>query len=280
MKRIAVGLVWAGIFFVASCFTLGFVAGFQAGFKNPGDATRAQKAGEKAAKELMDKYAVGILVGSCVCATVLAATGVLPGTQRLAAEAGPNPYAATASQWGGQVQLSSMGYARSTTAYYFDARIARTFLPNYVHRIYLAGDELLLVNFKVSTVEPDKLVTRTTMAMGGGLLPALVGWAMAGDARDQLTKMNNLLAGADQTRVRQFLAETRQGFTMALSEIKYAVLERPGFFDFAGADCKAMLRIKHARWGEMTFHVLTEEDMGIAASELVSRLGERMKCKV
>jgi hypothetical protein len=41
-----------------------------------------------------------------------------------------------------------------------------------------------------------------------------------------------------------------------------------------------MLRIKHARWGELTFHLLTDEDMGIAASELTSRLGERMKCKV
>jgi hypothetical protein len=88
------------------------------------------------------------------------------------------------------------------------------------------------------------------------------------------------MAGADQARVRQYLAQTRNGYTMSLSDVKSAVLQRAGFFDFAGADCKAILRIRHARWGELTFHLLTDEDMGIAASELVSRLGERMKCKV
>jgi hypothetical protein len=121
---------------------------------------------------------------------------------------------------------------------------------------------------------------QTTMAMGGGLLPALVGWAAAADAQDQLAKMNSLFAGADQARVRQYLAETRQGFTMSLADVKSAVLERPGFFDFAGAECKAILRLKHARWGEMTFHLLTHDDLATAAPELVARLGERMKCKV
>ena len=279
MKRIAVGLAWAAVFFVVSTFTLGFAVGFQAGFKNPGDSKRAQKAGEAAAKKLMDKYGVGILVGSCVCAAVLAATGVLPGTQRPAVDdVQPDP-SSPPVQWG-QMQLSSATLARSTTIYHFDARYARTFLPNYVHRVFLAGDELLLVNFKVSAVDPSKIAMQTTMAMGGGLLPALVGWAIAGDTQDQLTKMNNLLAGADQARVRQYLAETRQGFTMSLADVKSAVLERPGFFDFAGADCKAILRLKHARWGQMTFHLLTFEDMSTAAPELVSCLGDRMKCKV
>src|SRR5688572_16136552 len=143
-----------------------------------------------------------------------------------------------------------MGLARSTTTYHFDARYARTFLPNYVHRVYLADNELLLVNFKVSMLDTSKVISRTTMAMGGGLLPALVGWAIAGDTQDQLAKMNSLLAEADQARVRQYLANTRQGFTMSLADVKYAVLERPGFFDFAGADCKAILRLKHSRWGE------------------------------
>ena len=277
MKRLVMGLVWAVVFFVGSLFALGFVAGFQAGFKNPNNVTRAQKEGEAATKKLLEKYSLGILIGSCICAAVLTGTGVLPGTQPLEA-ADPRPDL-SAPQWG-QVQLSSMGLARSTTTYHFDARYARTFLPNYVHRVYLAENELLLVNFKVSMLDTSKVISRTTMAMGGGLLPALVGWAIAGDTQDQLAKMNSLLAGADQPRVRQYLADTRQGFTMSLADVKYAVLERPGFFDFAGADCKAILRLKHTRWGEMTFHLLTDDDMVAAAPELVSRLGERMKCKV
>jgi hypothetical protein len=267
------------VFFVAATFTLGFVAGFQAGFKHPHNSARAQKEGDAAARKLFEKYSLGILVGSCICAFVLAGTGVLPGTQRTEADEARSDSSQPAVQWG-QVQLSSVGFARSTTTYYFDARYARTFLPNHVHRVYLVDNELLLVNFKVSTVDPSKITLQTTAVMGGGLLPALIGWAIAGDAQDQLTKMNSLLAGADQARVRQYLAQTRQGFTMSLADVKSAVLVRPGFFDFAGADCKAILRLKHTQRGEMTFHLLTDEDMATAASELVSRLGERMKCKV
>ena len=84
MKRIAIGFVWAGAFFIASCFTIGFVAGFQAGFKNPNNPERAQKAAEEAATKLLEEYSLGILVGSCICAAVLAGAGVLPGTQPLA----------------------------------------------------------------------------------------------------------------------------------------------------------------------------------------------------
>lgn len=278
MRSIALGLVWAGVFFIAACFTIGFVAGFQAGFENPHNSARAQKAGEEATRQLLEKYAVGILAGSCICAAVLAGAGVLPGTQPIeAVEARPEELA---PKWGGQLQLSSLSLARSTMTYSFDARYARTFLPNYVHRVFLAGDELLLVNFKVNTVEPHRIARQTSIAMGGGLLPALVGWAAAANAQAQLDKMNSLLAGADQARVRQYLGQTRQGFTLPLNDVKCAALVRPSFFDFAGADCKALLRIKHVKWGEMTFHLLTDDDMGIAASELVSRLGERMKCKV
>jgi hypothetical protein len=278
MKRIAVGIGWAVVFFVAASFTLSFAAGFQAGFKNPTNSKRAQKEGEAAAKKLMEKYSVGILVGSCICAFVLAGTGVLPGTQQVEANgAGSEP---SAPQWEGQMSLASAGMATSAATYHFDARYARTFLPNHVHRVYITDNELLLVNFKVSSVEPNRIATQTMVAAGGGLLPALVGWCMAADARDQLTKMNSLLAGADQTRVRHYLADTQQGFTMSLSDVKSAVLQRPGFFDFAGADCKAMLRIKHAQRGDMTFHLLTMEDMATAATELVSRLGDRMQCKV
>jgi hypothetical protein len=277
MKRIAVGVVWAIVFFVAASFALSFAAGFQAGFKNHTNARRAQQEGEAAAKKLMDKYAVGIFVGSCVCAFVLAGTGVLPGTQSV--EAGSRSDQAT-PQWEGQLQLSSVGLARSSMTYHFDARYARTFLPNYVHRVFLTDNELLLVNFKVNNLEPNRVATQTTMAMGGGLIPALVGWAAAAHAQAKLEKMNNLFAGADQARVRQYLAETRQGFTMSLADVKCAVLERPGFFDFAGADCKAILRLKHARWGEMTFHLLTLDDLATATPELVARLGDRIKCKI
>ena len=278
MKRIAIGIGWALVFFVAATFTLGFVAGFQAGFKNPHNAARAQREGEAATKKLLDKYSVGIFVGSCVCALVLAGTGVLPGTQRLEADSNrPEP---STPQWNGEMQLSSAGLSRSTTTYHFDARYARTFLPNYVHRVFLADNELLLVNFKVNNLEPNRIATQTTVAMGGGLIPALVGWAAAANAQAQLDKMNNLFTGANQAGVRQYLAETRQGFTMSLSDVKCAVLERPGFFDFAGADCKAILRLKHNRWGEMTFHLLTLDDLATAAPELVARLGDRIQCKV
>jgi hypothetical protein len=280
MKRICIAVGWAMMFFVAGTFVLGFTAGFQAGFKNPNNAARAQKEGAAAIDKIMKNYSAGILLGSCVCAFVLAGAGVLPGTERVAAEETPrDPSASSPLRWG-QMQLSSVGLARSSMTYSFDARYARVFLPNHVHRVYLADNELLLVNFKVGSLDPTKMVTQTTVAMGGGLIPALIAWCIAGDAQDQLTKMNNLLAGADQARVRQFLAQTRQGFTMSLADVQSAVLERPGFFDFAGADCKAILRLKHARWGQMTFHLLTDDDMGTAASELVSRLGERMKCKV
>lgn len=277
MKRIAMGVVWAIAFFVAASFAVSFAAGFQAGFKNHSNARRAQKEGEAAAKKLMDKYAVGIFVGSCICAFVLAGTGVLPGTQRIEAD---RTEADAAPEWRGQVQLSSAGMTRSTTTYHFDARYARTFLPNYVHRVFLADNELLLVNFKVNNLEPNRIATQTTMAMGGGLIPALVGWAAATNAQAKLEKMNKLFTGADQAGVRQYLAETKQGFTMSLSDVKHAVLERPSFFDFAGADCKAILRLKHNRWGEMTFHLLTLDDLATAAPELVARLGDRMKCKV
>ena len=232
----------------------------------------------------MEKYFVGISSAPAICAFRAGQYRRSAGNARAPADDIPTDASRSdpsepAGQ-SGQMQLSSTTLGRCSPTYHFDARYARTFLPNYVHRVYLADNELLLVSFKVGALEPNRIATQTMMAAGGGLLPALVGWCMAGDARDQLTKMNSLLAGADQARVRQYLAETRQGFTMSQHDVKSAVLERPGFFDFAGGDCKAILRLKHAQRGEMTFHLLTDDDMATAATELVACLGERMKCKV
>jgi hypothetical protein len=179
----------------------------------------------------------------------------------------------------GRMQLSSMSFARRTMCY-FNARVPSLFFGSYVHRVYVVGDDLIFINLGVTTLDPSTISQRTTMAMGGGLLPALVGWAAAAHAQDQLDKVERLLAGATEPQIREYLAKTRKGFELSISDVKCAVLENKGFFDFAGPECKAILRLKHSRRGEMALHLLNMDDMTTAASELVSRLGERLACKV
>ena len=77
MKRAVLCLVWFVVFYVGSCAAIGFVAGFEAGLKDPG---HAQDAGREAGRRAVQPAAPYLLGGSLLLAIFGTAYGVLPGT--------------------------------------------------------------------------------------------------------------------------------------------------------------------------------------------------------
>lgn len=167
---------------------------------------------------------------------------------------------------------------------YFHARVVGSiWSPDHkIYRIYVAVTDLLVINLGVNTLTPEQAARQQTGAMGGGLIPALVGGYTAAKTKAKIERWAKALADADETVLRQFIAEDDTSFILSKNDMDHMRVEPHSFWTKmkAGADTVARVTFTHAARGDMTLAPLTLEDVTAAANELPKLMGHKVTVKI
>jgi hypothetical protein len=150
-----------------------------------------------------------------------------------------------------------------------------------IHRVYVAGNDLLFVHLGVVSLDPEDAGRRTAASMGGGLIPALIGTFSAMRAREELKRLTKALEAADEDVLRQFIREDQQSFLLSVAEIGNVCIEAPSIWrKMFSNGCSALLTWDHATRGPMKMELLDIRDVGTAIPEAQRLFGPSVRVNV
>jgi hypothetical protein len=150
-----------------------------------------------------------------------------------------------------------------------------------IHRVYVSGRDFLFVHLGVNTLDPDEMARRAAWSMGGGLLPALIGYFAAQRARAKLDRIRRSLEHADEDVLREFAAEDPGSCILSVDDLDAVSLEGASFWrKLFSAGCSSLLTWTHPKRGKMTMELLSVQDSTVAVGEVKRLFGERARVNV
>jgi hypothetical protein len=156
-----------------------------------------------------------------------------------------------------------------------------------VFRVALLGKKLLFNRIKAGdgVGEPrPNVAPLVTMGMAGGLIGGFATWA-ATARRKAFLEEKAALDRADASTLVQYAAAVEGSFVVSPEEVRTLDIDPPSFlkhlFKGAGGTRQAcLIKLSHARFGELTLELLSDEDTLTAIKELPRLIGAAVRVNV